>query len=31
LAALLTDIAGRLNPIHDQLFQAHPASYYWST
>jgi hypothetical protein len=28
---LLTDIAGRLNPIHDQLFRAYPASYYWST
>ena len=28
---VLTDMAGRLNPIHDQLFQAYPASYYWST
>jgi hypothetical protein len=28
---LLTDIASRLNPIHDQLFQAYPTSYYWST
>jgi hypothetical protein len=28
---LLTDIADRLNPIHDQLFHAYPASYYWST
>jgi hypothetical protein len=29
--ALLNDIAALVNPIHDQLFQAHPASYYWST
>ena len=28
---LLTDIADRLNPIHDQLFGAYPSSYYWST
>jgi hypothetical protein len=28
---LLTGIAGRLNPLHDQFFQAHPANYYWST
>ena len=28
---LLTHIADGLNPIHDQLFQAYPASYYWST
>jgi hypothetical protein len=28
---LLNDIAALVNPIHDQLFQAHPTSYYWST
>src|SRR6266576_2212532 len=28
---LLTGMAGTLNPIHDQLFQAYPARYYWST
>jgi len=28
---LLTGMAGTLNPIHDQIFQAYPASYYWST
>jgi hypothetical protein len=28
---LLNDIAATLNPIHDQVFQAYPASYYWST
>jgi hypothetical protein len=29
--ALLDGIARTLNPIHDQIFQAHPTSYYWST
>jgi hypothetical protein len=29
--ALLDGIAQALNPIHDQIFQAHPTSYYWST
>ena len=29
--SLLSDIARSLNPIHDQLFSAHPAAYYWST
>ncbi|MBV9327900.1 MAG: hypothetical protein JO352_29655 [Chloroflexi bacterium] len=29
--SLLADIAGSLNPIHEQLFAAHPATYYWST
>ena len=28
---LLTGIAGRVNPIHDQIFDAYAASYYWST
>ena len=28
---LLDGIATMLNPIHDQLFQAYSASYYWST
>jgi hypothetical protein len=28
---LLNGIAATLNPIHDQLFQAYSASYYWST
>jgi hypothetical protein len=28
---LLNGIAATLNPSHDQLFQAYPASYYWST
>ena len=29
--SLLSEIARSLNPIHDQLFTAHPAAYYWST
>jgi len=29
--ALLDGIAGTLNPIHDEIFQAHPTTYYWST
>jgi hypothetical protein len=29
--ALLDGIARRLNPIHDQIFQAYPTNYYWST
>jgi hypothetical protein len=29
--ALLDGIAATLNPIHDQIFAAHPTSYYWST
>jgi hypothetical protein len=28
---LLNDIAAMLNPIHDHVFQAYLASYYWST
>lgn len=28
---LLTGIASRLNPLHDEIFQARPTSYYWST
>jgi hypothetical protein len=28
---LLSEIALGLNPMHDQLFSAHPATYYWST
>src|SRR6266704_1005336 len=29
--ALLDDIARTLNPIHAEIFQAHPTRYYWST
>jgi hypothetical protein len=29
--ALLDGIARMLNPMHDQIFQAHPTTYYWST
>jgi hypothetical protein len=29
--ALLDGIARTLNPIHDEIFQSHPTSYYWST
>jgi hypothetical protein len=29
--SLLSDIAVHLNPMHAQLFSAHPAAYYWST
>jgi len=29
--ALLDGIARTLNPIHDQIFRAHPTTYYWST
>jgi len=29
--SLLSAIARSLNPIHDQLFNAYPAAYYWST
>ncbi len=29
--ALLQGITRTLNPIHDQIFQAHPTNYYWST
>ncbi len=29
--ALLDDIARTVNPIHDEIFRAHPTSYYWST
>ena len=29
--ALLEDIARTLNPIHDEIFEAQPTSYYWST
>ena len=29
--ALLQGIAWTLNPSHDQIFQAHPTNYYWST
>ena len=28
---LLTGIAQMLNPTHDQIFRAHPTTYYWST
>ena len=28
---LLLGIARTLNPIHDQIFRAHPTTYYWST
>lgn len=28
---LLNDLAATVNPIHEQLFQAYSASYYWST
>lgn len=28
---VLDQIARMLNPIHDQIFQAHPTTYYWST
>jgi hypothetical protein len=28
---LLDSIAATLNPIHDQIFQTYPTSYYWST
>ena len=28
---LLDGIAGTLNPIHDEIFHAHPTTYYWST
>jgi hypothetical protein len=27
----LDEIARMLNPMHDQIFQAHPTTYYWST
>ena len=29
--ALLDGIARIVNPIHDEIFRAHPTSYYWST
>jgi hypothetical protein len=29
--SLLSSIAATLNPIHDQLFEAYPTTYYWST
>src|SRR5437870_11324942 len=29
--ALLDGIVQTLNPIHDQIFEAHPTNYYWST
>ncbi len=29
--ALLDGIARTVNPIHDELFRAHPTTYYWST
>jgi len=28
---VLDGLAAMLNPIHDQIFQAHPTTYYWST
>ena len=28
---LLGAIAKQLNPIHEEIFQAHPVNYYWST
>jgi hypothetical protein len=29
--ALLDGIARTLNPIHDEIFQARPTTYYWTT
>ena len=29
--SLLSGIALTLNPLHDQIFRAHPTTYYWST
>jgi len=29
--ALLNGIARTVNPIHDDIFRAHPTTYYWST
>jgi len=29
--ALLNGIAQTLNPIHDEIFRAHPTTYYWTT
>src|SRR5438128_12356937 len=28
---LLDGVAQTLNPVHDQIFRAHPTAYYWST
>ncbi len=30
-AELLNDFAGRLNPLHESIFEHYPASYYWTT
>lgn len=30
-AELLNGFAGRLNPIHESIFERYPASYYWTT
>ena len=28
---LLDGVAQQLNPVHGEIFQKHPVSYYWST